>query len=581
MLLRMSSLFLRTQREVPADAEVASHRMMLRAGYIRRVSPGGYAWLPLGKLVLDNVTQVVREEIQGIGGQEVLLPALLPREPYQASHRWVEYGDDMFRLKDRRGADYVLGPTHEEIFTLIVKGEYSSYKDFPVILFQVQTKFRDEARPRAGLLRGREFIMKDSYSFDLDTQGLERSYEAHRQAYSRIFDRLGLDYRIVAATPGAMGGSTTEEFLAVTPVGEDTYVACTECDYAANTEAVETVAPAVTEGTHPAMTEVDTPATPTIASLVSLLNTMELGPTFTAAEVLKNVVVQVTQPGEDKAEVLVIGVPGDREVDMKRLTAAVFPATVELLADTGWGEYPALVRGYIGPQILRQQNIRYLVDPRVQPGTTWVTGANNADRHVVNATAGRDFEADGFIEAAEVRAGDECPACGGVLTIARGIEVGQVFQLGTVYSDTFELDALGPDSKPIRIVMGSYGVGISRSIAAVAEQTCDDKGLVWPREVAPADIHILGLGKGNQAEAALRIGEELAGQGVRVLIDDRADASSGVRFADAELIGVPTILVVGRGLADGLVELRDRRSGQKEDVPVDDVVARVVALTTA
>ena len=580
MLLRMSNLFLRTLREDPADAEVISHKMLVRAGYIRRVAPGIYSWLPLGKLVLNNVARLIREEMTRIGGQEILLPSLLPREPYVASGRYVAYGDDMFRLSDRRGAKYLLGPTHEEMFALTVKGEYSSYKDFPVILFQIANKYRDEPRPRAGIIRGREFLMKDAYSFDLDEVGLQRSYEAHRQAYIRIFDRLGLDYQIVAATPGAMGGSKTEEFLAVTPTGEDLYVACTNCDYAANVEAIKTPAPEVEVTSHPPMTEIETPATPTIASLVSLLNTMNLGETFSAAQTLKNVAVKVTQPGEGKAELLVVGIPGDREIDMKRLSASLYPATVEVLDNEDWASYPALVRGYIGPQILPQRDIKYLVDPRVAPGTAWVTGANRPDRHVLNATAGRDFEVDGYIEAAEVRAGDPCPDCGGVLTIARGIEIGQIFQLGTRYADIFEVDALGPDGKPIRIMMGSYGVGVSRAVGVVAEQASDDKGLCWPREIAPADIHIIGMGKDDQVTVALRLGDELSRNGVRVLVDDR-NVSSGVKFADAELIGIPTILVVGRGLSEGMVELRDRRSGQQENIPVDDIVARMTVLVTA
>jgi prolyl-tRNA synthetase len=578
MLLRMSNLFLRTLREDPADAEVISHKLLVRAGYVRRVSPGVYSWLPLGKLVLDNVTQLIREEMVRIGDQEVLFPSLLPREPYEASGRWVEYGDDMFRLTDRRGVDYLLGPTHEEMFTLMVKGEYSSYKEFPVSLFQVATKFRDEPRARAGIIRGREFIMKDAYSFDLSVQGLQRSYQAHRNAYKRVFDRLRLDYRIVLATPGAMGGSVTEEFLAVTPIGEDTYVSCTNCDYAANTEAVKMAPPEVEVIEYPPMTEVETPATPTIDSLVSLLNTLNLGRTFSPAETLKNIAVKVTQPGEVKAELVVVGVPGDREVDMKRLSASVYPATVELLDDDDWASSHMLTRGYIGPRALREHGIKYLLDPRVQPGTAWVTGADQPDRHVLFAVVGRDFEPDGYIEAAEVRAGDLCPECGGVLTIARGIEIGQIFQLGTVYTDTFEVDALGPDGKPIRIVMGSYGIGVSRAIGAVAEQTSDDRGLCWPREIAPADVHIMGMGKDNQIEVALRIGEELTARGVRVLVDDRTGVSSGVKFADAELIGIPTILVVGRGLADGLVELRDRRSGRQENVPVSDIFERVADL---
>src|SRR4051812_34717257 len=368
MLLRMSTLFLRTLREDPAEAEVPSHRLLVRAGYVRRVAPGGYAWLPLGKLVLDNVAAIVRGEMNAIGAQEVALPSLLPREPYDASGRWSAYGPDMFRLRDRRGADHLLGPTHEEIFTLLVKDLYTSYRDYPVILYQVQTKFRDEARPRAGLLRGREFLMKDSYSFDVTDDGLRAAYAAHREAYQRVFDRLGLDYTIVAATAGTMGGSASEEFLAGSPVGEDTYVACAACGYAANVEALTTPVPTAPTGEHPALSIVDTPATPTIESLVSYANEVAAGgrTDWTAADTLKNVVLSVD------GEPLIVGVPGDREVVLKRVEAALYPATVELFDD--FAGYPGLVRGYIGPQGL--DKYRYLADPRVAAGTAWLTGAN-------------------------------------------------------------------------------------------------------------------------------------------------------------------------------------------------------------
>jgi prolyl-tRNA synthetase len=566
MLLRLSHLFVRTLREDPAEAEVPSHRLLVRAGYVRRVAPGGYAWLPLGKLVLDRVAAVVREEMAAIGAQEVSFPSLLPREPYEASGRWNEYGPDMFRLKDRRGAEHLLGPTHEELFTLLVKDLYSSYRDYPVTLYQIGTKFRDEARPRGGLLRGREFLMKDAYSFDLSDSGLQESYAAQRAAYQRVFDRLGLQYTIVAATSGAMGGTGSEEFLAAAPVGEDTYVACEACGYAANVEAVTTPAPAAAEVTHPPLQVVDTPGTATIESLVAHANEHAVGgrTDWSAADTLKNVVLKVGD------SVLVIGLPGDREVDLKRLGAALYPATVEMFDD--FAAHPDLVRGYIGPQILGKLGIRYLVDPRVVPGTAWLTGANEADRHAVNVVCGRDFTPDGTIEAAEVRAGDPCPACGGALSQQRGIEIGHIFQLGRRFTDVFGLDALGPDGQAVRVTMGSYGIGVSRVVAAIAEQHHDECGLAWPSVVAPCQVHVTATGKADQAETAARLAAELSGRGIDVLLDDRPGLSAGVRFADAELLGMPVTVVVGRRLAEGYVEVRSRIDGTRSDVPVDEVV---------
>ena len=551
-----------------------SHRLLLRAGYIRRAAPGGYTWLPLGKLVLDRVTDVVREEMAAIGGQEVHFPILLPREPYEVSGRWTEYGEDIFTLKDRRGADHLLAPTHEEMFALLVRDTLSSYRDFPVILYQVQTKFRDETRPRAGLLRGREFLMKDSYSFDLSDDGLRAAYEKHRDAYRRIFERLGLDHVIVTATSGAMGGRVSEEFLAPTPVGEDTFVTCAACGYAANTEAVTTPAPPPGDvAGHPPTQVHDTPDTPTIESLVNVANARRLGgrDDWTAADTLKNVVVTVTRPGSEQPELLVIGVPGDREVDLKRVAAALHPARVALF--DRFEERPELVRGYIGPQVLGRLGIRYLVDPRVVPGTAWLTGANEPGRHAVNVVCGRDFVPDGTIEAAEVRSGDPCPACpSGTLTVRRGIEIGHIFQLGRRFTDAFEVDALGPDGKPIRVTMGSYGIGISRAVAAIAEQHHDERGLIWPAEVAPCDVHVVAAGKGPQTEAALDLGKQLAAHGLRVLVDDRTHVSAGVKFTDAELIGIPRAVVVGRRLADGYVEVRDRASGDRAELPVGEVL---------
>jgi prolyl-tRNA synthetase len=575
MLLRMSTMLLRTLREDPADAEVPSHRLLLRAGYIRRAAPGGYTWLPLGRLVLDRVVDIVRTEMTAAGGQEIAFPALLPREPYEISGRWTEYGDDIFTLRDRRGAEYLLAPTHEEMAALLVQDMTSSYRDFPLILFQVQTKFRDEPRPRAGLLRGREFLMKDAYSFDLSDAGLAAAYRTMRAAYQRIFDRLGLSHTVVAATSGAMGGSASEEFLAAAEAGEDTFVACTNCGYAANTEAVTTPAPEVKAADHPPLTVHDTPDTATIAALVELANARGLdGRTdWTAADTLKNVVVVVSRPGESEGELLAIGVPGDREVDLRRLNATLAPGTATMFDD--FPSRPDLVKGYIGPHGIK---IRYVVDPRVVPGTAWLTGANEPGRHATNVVAGRDFTPDGTIEAADVRAGDPCPTCRvGTLMLRRGIEIGHIFQLGRRYTDAFGVDVLGVDGKPVRPTMGCYGIGISRAVAAIAEQHHDDRGLIWPAAVAPADVHIVAAGKDAQIEAALALGAELAGAGLRILVDDRP-LSAGVKFTDAELIGVPTILVVGKGLARGVLELRDRRTGAREDVPLGETAERILAL---
>ncbi|MEQ3538570.1 proline--tRNA ligase [Pseudonocardia tropica] len=565
MLTRMSSLFLRTLREDPADAEVPSHKLLVRAGYVRRVAPGVYSWLPLGLTVLRRIENVVREEMDAMGGQEIQFPALLPREPYEATNRWTEYGPNLFRLKDRKGGDYLLGPTHEELFTLAVKGEYSSYKDYPVILYQIQNKYRDEERPRAGILRGREFLMKDSYSFDLTDEGLSESYRKHRDAYVRIFDRLGLRYVIVAATSGAMGGSASEEFLAESETGEDTFVRGPG-GYAANVEAVTTPAPpAIPLEGLPAAQVHHTPDTPTIESLVAFLNA-HTDRSFTAADTLKNVLVKTRQPGATEWELLGVGVPGDREVDMKRLEAALEPAQVELLDEADFTRNAFLVKGYIGPGALAANGVRYLVDPRIVTGTAWVTGADKADHHVVDLVAGRDFTPDGTIEAAEVRAGDPSPDGTGVLEAARGIEIGHIFQLGRKYADAFSLDALGPDSKPVRITMGSYGIGVSRLVAAVAEQSHDGSGLVWPRSVSPFDVHVVVAGKSAELlEGGEAVAAELEARGLSVVLDDRK-ASPGVKFADAELIGVPTIVVVGRGLADGTLELKDRATGERSEI---------------
>ncbi len=583
MITRLSQLFVRTLRDDPADAEVSSHRWLVRAGYVRRVAPGIYSWLPLGLKVLQKVEAIVREEMEAMGAQEVRFPALLPREPYETTGRWTEYGENLFRLRDRRDADMLLGPTHEEMFTLMVGDLYSSYKDLPLSLYQIQTKYRDEARPRAGLLRGREFVMKDSYSFDVDDAGLAASYQAHRDAYIRIFDRLGLEYVIVKATSGAMGGSASEEFLAVLPAGEDTFVR-SPGGYAANVEAVTVApAPAIDFTDAPEATVVDTPGTPTIASLVAVLNAEypRGDREWTAADTLKNVVLKVTEPTGETWP-LAIGLPGDREVDPKRLEAALAPAEAAPFEEADFAAHLALVKGYIGPGALGKESpskVKYLVDPRVSSGTSWVTGADEQGRHVLHLVTGRDFTPDGFIDVAEVREGDPAPDGSGPLALARGIEMGHIFQLGRKYAEALGLKVLDSNGKLVTVTMGSYGVGVSRAVAAVAEATCDDKGLAWPLELAPYQVQVLVTGKDQEmSQTAEDLAGQLSGVGLDVLYDDRK-ASPGVKFTDAEVLGMPIAVVVGRGLKNGVVEVRNRRTGERREVPVAEAVTAVRELT--
>ncbi|GAA4530755.1 proline--tRNA ligase [Brachybacterium paraconglomeratum] len=589
-MIRLSSSFVRTLREDPADAEVASHKLLVRAGYIRRGAAGVYTWLPLGLKVLRKVEQIVREEQEAIGGQEVLFSALQAREPYERSGRWDEYGPTLFRLQDRKQDDYLLAPTHEEMFTLTVKDLYNSYKDLPTMLYQIQTKFRDEARPRAGLLRTREFIMKDAYSFDIDDAGLDVSYEKQRGAYQRTFERLGLPTVICKADAGAMGGSRSEEFLHPTPVGEDTFVV-SDGGYAANVEAVTTVAPPALDDAAiaalPAMHIEDTPGASTIAALTDYSNQAFPGKgpiaesgEWTRYEMLKHLVYLLTFP-DGSTEPLVIALPGDREVDPKRLETAVAPALAAPFGDADFAQHPVLKKGYIGPEGLGLESdsaIRYLVDPRVVPGSSWVAGAGEKDKHVYDLVFGRDFSADGTIEVAEVRDGDPAPDGSGPLRLTRGMEMGHIFQLGRKYAEALDLTVLNENGKTVVVTMGSYGIGVTRAVAAVAELFHDDKGLVWPRQLAPADVHIVATGKGQEIfEEAERIAGELEARGLEVLYDDRPKVSPGVKFKDAELLGVPTSVVVGRSLASGVVEVRDRASGEIREVSPQEVVDTVLA----
>lgn len=587
MVNRLSSLFLRTLRDNPVDAEVPSHRLLVRAGYIRRAAPGGYTWLPLGWRTYQHVASIIRNEMDAMGAQEVHFPAMLPREPYEATGRWTDYGANLFRLQDRRQTDFLLAPTHEEMFTLLVKDLYSSYKDLPVWLYQIQNKFRDEARPRGGLLRGREFAMKDSYSFDIDDEGLQRSYDAHRDAYVRIFERLGLPFAIVSAMSGAMGGSASEEFLFPCEIGEDTFVQCTACAYSANTEAVRVgVATEVNCSTTPASTIVDTPNTPTIQTLVDLFNgradLQHSNRQWSASDTLKNVIVNLRHP-DGRLEPLAIGVPGDRDVDMKRLEAQVSPAEIEAFDETHFAANRSLVKGYIGPGVLgsaRASGIRYVLDPRIAIGSAWITGADMPGKHTLNLVHGRDFAADGTMDVAEVRDDDKCPTCSSELAIKRGIEIGHVFQLGRKYADVLGLQVLDANGKQQTVTMGSYGIGVSRAVAAIAEATHDELGLRWPRAVAPFDVHVVIAGKDDAVitAAAEQLCTDVEKAGLQAVLDDRKGVSPGVKFKDAELIGVPTIVIAGRGIATGTFELRDRIMGTTAEISIAEAAETVIAL---
>lgn len=582
MLMRMSSLFLRTLREDPAEAEVTSHKLLVRAGYIRRAAPGIYSWLPLGLAVKARVEQIVREEMNAAGAQEVFFPALLPREPFEVTGRWTEYGDNLFRLQDRKKADYLLAPTHEEMFTLLVKDLYSSYKDLPVTLYQIQNKYRDEARPRAGLLRGREFVMKDAYSFDIDDEGLVNSYLAQRDAYERIFKRLGLEYVIVKADAGAMGGSASEEFLSPSAIGEDTFVRSAG-GYAANVEAVTISAPAAQsiEG-KPESSIKETPKTFTIDSLVKYANE-NLGVAIAPENTLKHILLALTDLNK-KRSLVVVAIPGDREMEAKRAEVVFAGYDVEPANDEDFAKHPELVKGFIGPvkdgkQFLGEKattKIKYLADPRVVSGSVWVAGANYRDQHSFDLVCGRDFEFDGIADLAEIKAGDLAPDGSGPLELARGIEIGHVFQLGRKYAEALDLKVLDENGKLVTVTMGSYGIGVTRIIAVLAEANNDEKGLAWPEAVAPADIHVVAAGKEDEIyQMAEALAAQLSDKGKSVLLDDRLKVSPGVKFSDAELLGIPKILIVGRGLADGEVDIWDRRSGERRSVKVELAVSEL------
>ena len=566
--MRMSRLFLRTLRDDPADAEIASHRLLLRAGCIRRLASGIYAWLPVGQRVLAKVAQIVREEMDAAGAQEVTLPIAQPLELWQQSGRDAAYGPLMFRLRDRKDAEFCLTPTAEEVISTIVGGELSSYRDLPVNLYQINWKYRDELRPRFGLLRAREFLMKDAYSFHTDEADLGRGYDAMYDAYGRVFARCGLTYRAVEAVSGEIGGDVSREFMAVSAVGEDDFVWCPSCEYAANVEAArrgaaDHDAPAG-DAEIAARERVHTPDLPGIAGVAEHLG-------MRPDEMMKVIAFDV-----DGTLGLAL-VPGDRDVNAAALAQSLAPPRCGSTTTTTSAAHPELPKGYIGPDFAGATVV--VADPLVRARAEWVTGANEIDHHVRHAVLDRDFTVHHWTDLAMVAPGDPCPRCGSPLSIDRGIEVGHVFQLGTKYSEAFDVRYTDEAGDRHPMFMGCYGIGVSRIVTAVVEEHHDDDGIVWPAAVAPFDVHLVAVpGKGDVAEEVRRAADDvygaLTGAGLAVLYDDR-DASPGVKFADADLLGVPVRLTLGaKGYQRGVIERRDRATGADTELSLaDDVLS--------
>ena len=566
--MRMSNLLMPTLREVPAEAEIASHRLMLRAGLIRKLAAGIYSYLPLGLRTLKKVENIVREEMDKAGAQELLMSALLPAEAYQASGRWDVFGPSMFKLKDRGDRDFCLGPTHEELFTQCVIDNVKSYKEYPMTLYQIQTKYRDEGRPRFGVIRSREFVMKDAYSFDLDQKGLDESYQKMYDAYNRIFTRLGLDFTVVDADSGAMGGSGSQEFMVKSPVGEDGIAYCDDCGYAANYEKCECIPQEVSqiEGDLP-LEKIETPDAHTIDELVESLG-------MQAHNFAKTIIYKA----DDKY--IAAMVRGDRDVNEVKLKNLVGCRDDLELAE------PAVVRditnaqvGFAGPINL---GIPVYADKEVELMKNFVVGANETDMHYKNVNMGRDFTPDVVADIRVVVTGDKCPKCGGTIKSEQGIEVGHIFKLGTKYSDALGLKYLDESGKQQTVIMGCYGIGVTRCVAAAVEQLHDDNGIIWPVSIAPYQAILVPANYKDeeQVKAAEKLYNELTEAGIETIIDDRAERA-GVKFKDADLIGIPVRVVVGKKLSEGIVEYKERAMESAVDIPLSDAVAKVTEFIKA
>lgn len=569
--MKQSQIFIPTLRETPSDAEVLSHQMMLRAGYIRQISSGVYSYLPLAYRVIQKIENIIREELNAVGGTEMLLPALVPADIWKESGRYDTYGPEMMKLKDRHDRDFLLGPTHEETFTTLIRDDIKSYKKLPLHLYQIQTKYRDEKRPRFGLLRGREFIMKDSYTFHDTEESLDEMYNDIWSAYNNIFTRIGLDFRSIIADAGAMGGRESIEFIAISDVGEDTIAYSEESDYAANIEMASSKFKERTNTEVQLQKEVvDTPATTTIEDLASFLDVKE-------SKILKSVLFVA----DGNKPILAI-VRGDHEVNEIKVRMAVGAETIETASEAHiedlFGNIPA---GYVGPVDLSEE-VTIVADLYVKNMVNSVTGANKLEKHYINVNAGRDFEPSQYADIRMVQEGDASPDGTGTLKFTTGIEIGHIFKLGTRFSESMDAKVLGKDGKPVPVIMGSYGIGISRLLSAIAEQNADEKGLVWPASVAPFDVHITPINYNNEHQKALtdELSKLFTKEGYDILVDDRKERP-GVKFTDAELMGIPIRITVGKKAEDDIVEISIRKTGEMVETKKDDIINTISILMSS
>jgi prolyl-tRNA synthetase len=565
--MRLSKLFARTLREAPAEAEVASHVLLIRAAFIRKVASGIYTMLPLGWRSLRKIEAIIREEMDAAGAQEIRMPIPIPSEPWKQTGRWETYGDLMFKVTDRHGREMGLGPTHEEVVTPLVAQEFGSYRDLPVNLYQIEWKYRDEFRPRFGLLRGREFLMKDAYSFDRNEDGMRASYDVMMAAYRTIHDRCGLDYRVVEADPGQIGGGVNHEFIAAADVGEDWFLYCPGCDYAADVEAAVVVAPdaAASSADPEPLTEVDTPGASTIEAVSTFLGRP-------ATEMLKTMLFDAG------GTTLAVLIRGDREVNVEKVGRAMWPVPTELMDDQTVAKR-GYAMGFVGPQVMGP-DVTVLADHSVRGGSNWVTGANRPDAHVTGANEGRDFRVDRWEDLSQAREGDPCPNGDGTLIQSRGIVASHIYQLGTRYSKALGSTFLDEDGAQRHYEMGCYGIGLTRIVAAAAEQHHDDAGLMWPKTIAPYEVVVVPTNMDQPAvvEAAERIYEDLLAQGCEVVLDDRDDRA-GVKLNDADLIGYPVQVVIGkRGIESGQADLKVRATGERSQAPLGDAAGAATRL---
>ncbi|MCR5617136.1 MAG: proline--tRNA ligase [Clostridiales bacterium] len=562
--MRVSKLFMATQREIPSDAEIPSHQLMLRAGLMRKVASGIYSFMPVGYKAYKNVERVVREEMDKAGAQELIMPAVLPAEVYQASGRWDKFGPEMFRLLDRGGRQFCLGPTHEEPFTEAVRDTIRSYKQLPVTLYQIQHKYRDEKRPRFGVMRAREFVMKDAYSFDADEAGLDESYNTMYKAYCKIFDRLGLDYIIVDADSGAMGGSGSQEFMVKSVVGEDAICYCTECSYAANEEKASTIPPEPAKDFE--MKEVEKIHTPNVKTIEELMGFMNSEPSSFAKTILYDI----------DGKIVAVMVRGDREINETKLGNLYDATEMNLAAFDDVERITGAKVGFAGPVDLKEK-VDLIVDPEVLAMENFIVGANETDYHFKNVNYGRDFEATKVADVRNVVEGDKCPKCGKPLAMCRGVEVGHIFKLGTKYSKALNCVYLDKDGKENPMIMGCYGIGVGRTLAAVIEQYNDEDGIKWPDEVAPYKAIVIPTKTVD--EVCMNLAEDIYAKlldaGIEVLIDDRNERP-GVKFKDSDLIGIPVRITVGRRAGEGIVEVKYRQTGEQVELTAGEAVKAAI-----